>query len=300
MTTKIEVMDTVEEGPEEIQNYLDNYDELTEQRGTEEEPRTENADEDEDGSYFIDEEGQLYFQPNAAAVTEVPVEFEKPASTTESKSKDESNIESISTVVEEGGEAISYVYIVEEGEEEKAKEENDITVYDFNDEEGEDSGDPNDSDFQVEKKEKPQKPSKQLHNCPHCDYTHVKKGAVIKHMKVHSDNKPYKCSVCNRGFRTQASLVNHENIHTGTKPYHCNACNCKFTTAGEIVRHIRYRHSKIRPHKCNECDYAAVELSKLRRHQRSHTGERPYQCPHCTYASPDTFKLKRHIRVNRL
>jgi transcriptional repressor CTCF len=64
------------------------------------------------------------------------------------------------------------------------------------------------------------------------------------------------------------------------------------------VRHVRYRHTHEKPHKCPECDYASVELSKLKRHIRCHTGERPYQCPHCTYASPDTFKLKRHLRIH--
>ena len=48
--------------------------------------------------------------------------------------------------------------------------------------------------------------------------------------------------------------------------------------------------------RCTECDYSSVEMAKMKRHMRCHTGERPYQCPHCTYASPDTFKLKRHLR----
>ena len=50
--------------------------------------------------------------------------------------------------------------------------------------------------------------------------------------------------------------------------------------------------------RCTECDYSSVELSKLKRHMRCHTGERPYQCPHCTYAASDTFKLKRHLRIH--
>lgn len=88
---------------------------------------------------------------------------------------------------------------------------------------------------------------------------------------------------------------------------------------GELVRHVRYKHTHEKPHKCTICDYASVELSKMRNHMRCHTGERPYQviincyektwisyyfkifyfqCPHCTYASPDTFKLKRHLRIH--
>lgn len=106
-----------------------------------------------------------------------------------------------------------------------------------------------------------------------------------------------------------------------------------FLSSGELVRHVRYRHTHEKPHHCTECDYSSVELSKLKRHMRCHTGERPYQvslliryfclklmfrliwreeclillifyrvfyfqCPHCTYASPDTFKLKRHLRIH--
>ncbi|CAF5218362.1 unnamed protein product, partial [Rotaria magnacalcarata] len=55
------------------------------------------------------------------------------------------------------------------------------------------------------------------------------------------------------------------------------------------------RHTLEKPHKCEECGYATVELSKLRRHIRTHTGEKPYSCSYC---SPDTFKLKRHLRVH--
>lgn len=51
----------------------------------------------------------------------------------------------------------------------------------------------------------------------------------------------------------------------------------KLIVSGELVRHVRYRHTHEKPHKCNECDYASVELSKLKRHIRCHTGERPYQ-----------------------
>jgi len=51
-------------------------------------------------------------------------------------------------------------------------------------------------------------------------------------MKSHSEERPHKCSVCERGFKTLASLQNHVNTHTGTKPHHCKYCESAFTTSG--------------------------------------------------------------------
>ncbi|XP_070194040.1 uncharacterized protein [Littorina saxatilis] len=134
--------------------------------------------------------------------------------------------------------------------------------------------------------------------CTYCNYTSPKRYLLTRHMKSHSEDRPHKCDICQRGFKTYASLTNHVNTHTGIRPHKCKECDAAFTTSGELVRHVRYRHTFEKPHKCPECDYASVELSKLKRHLRSHTGERPYQCPNCSYASPDTYKLKRHMRIH--
>lgn len=134
--------------------------------------------------------------------------------------------------------------------------------------------------------------------CHYCDYTSPKRYLLMRHMKSHSEDRPHKCNICDRGFKTMASLQNHVNTHTGTRPHKCKDCVAAFTTSGELVRHIRYKHTFEKPHKCTECDYASVELSKMKRHMRSHTGERPYHCTHCNYASPDTYKLKRHMRIH--
>lgn len=140
-------------------------------------------------------------------------------------------------------------------------------------------------------------PATQL-QCHYCSYTAPKRYLMMRHMKTHSEDRPYQCNLCEKSFKTHASLQNHVNTHTGVRPHKCKDCEMAFTTSGELVRHIRYKHTFEKPHKCTECDYASVELSKLKRHMRSHTGERPYQCPHCPYASPDTYKLKRHLRIH--
>ncbi|XP_022179902.1 transcriptional repressor CTCFL-like isoform X2 [Myzus persicae] len=138
----------------------------------------------------------------------------------------------------------------------------------------------------------------QVHVCDYCNYSSKKRYLLTRHMKSHSKERPYQCDICARGFKTQASLQNHVNTHTGTKPFNCRSCSSSFTTSGELVRHNRYKHTHEKPHKCTLCDYASVEVSKMKNHMRCHTGERPYQCPHCSYGSPDKFKLKRHLRIH--
>lgn len=59
-------------------------------------------------------------------------------------------------------------------------------------------------------------------------------------MKSHSEERPHKCTVCERGFKTVASLQNHVNTHTGVKPHKCKYCESRFTTSGELVRHVRW------------------------------------------------------------
>ncbi|XP_044762556.1 transcriptional repressor CTCF-like [Coccinella septempunctata] len=291
---------------------------------------SDEVDDEEEGTYFVDQAGHYYFQAKGDAQPVMTVVSTPGLSSSndereyiinaENKSDIESETKSSGNILINTGDTyqrvslvpsedatteMSYVLIVQDPSDIKDGEEGegdqDMAVYDFDD--AEESG-VIDSDLEDDKskivKIVPRKSQvvAQAHMCNYCNYTSSKRYLLSRHMKSHSEERPHKCSVCERGFKTLASLQNHVNTHTGTKPHNCKFCSAAFTTSGELVRHVRYRHTHEKPHKCDECDYASVELSKLKRHIRCHTGERPYQCPHCTYASPDTFKLKRHLRIH--
>ena len=52
-----------------------------------------------------------------------------------------------------------------------------------------------------------------------------KKVVVSKHFKqherVHSEEKRYKCSKCEKGFKLPHDLKRHNRIHTGERPFEC-------------------------------------------------------------------------------
>lgn len=50
--------------------------------------------------------------------------------------------------------------------------------------------------------------------------------------------------------------------------------------------------------RCDECQYAAADMARLRRHQRVHTGARPYECPVCHLRFAQGNTLTAHVYVS--
>ena len=48
--------------------------------------------------------------------------------------------------------------------------------------------------------------------------------------RVHTNERPYKCSYCQSTFRQRHGLIGHIRLHTGEKPFICEFCNKKFGT----------------------------------------------------------------------
>ncbi|KAF7992198.1 hypothetical protein HCN44_001523 [Aphidius gifuensis] len=310
-----------QESVTEIQSYIQTFKEIEGAQGEQLhhvfEPVEGITGGEEGGSYFVDETGQYYYQSNSddpPVMTQVQLEeIDEVDDNQQGQYEVVEELENLDTVnngeklkMKGNGKSktgyqpvtivpseLSYIVVVEpnpddetiENQDNPVNEDNqDLTVYDFEDNDGN-----NDEEVDGDKtkvvKYTPKKIQAVSHMCNYCDYTSPKRYLLSRHMKSHSEERPHKCSVCEKGFKTLASLQNHINTHTGTKPHSCKYCNSAFTTSGELVRHVRYRHTHEKPHKCSQCDYASVELSKLKRHVRCHTGEH-------------TFKLKRHLRIH--
>ncbi|KAH7714728.1 zinc finger and SCAN domain containing 2-like protein [Aphelenchoides avenae] len=59
--------------------------------------------------------------------------------------------------------------------------------------------------------------------------------------------------------------------------------------------HTDNKHAKLRPYKCDQCDYAGAFKHFLVRHQNAVHGEKNFMCGECSYRTGEKGELKRHL-----
>ncbi|CAL9689732.1 unnamed protein product [Knipowitschia caucasica] len=82
-----------------------------------------------------------------------------------------------------------------------------------------------------------------VHQCPVCKK--ILKGSrtkLHKHMRIHTGERPYSCSVCEKTFRTIDHLRTHNTVHTGDKPFSCSFCQKEYSYPSGLKNHIQRKH----------------------------------------------------------
>ena len=77
------------------------------------------------------------------------------------------------------------------------------------------------------------------HQCTYCTKEFKKPSDLVRHIRIHTHEKPYKCNQCFRAFAVKSTLTAHLKTHTGIKEFKCHVCYKMFATQGSLKVHIR-------------------------------------------------------------
>lgn len=137
--------------------------------------------------------------------------------------------------------------------------------------------------------------------CTECDKAFTLKSGLKQHSFTHFEGKPFYCDLCARGFKWKSAYERHQ------KDYHsedttglmqCPLCEFTSTNQSRIDAHMR-KHSDIRPFKCTQCDHASKTVHCLKAHMLTHTDLKTHECPECgkKFKKPDELKTHMYIHT---
>ncbi len=133
------------------------------------------------------------------------------------------------------------------------------------------------------------------HTCTLCKKTFPTEWRLVRHIRTHTGERPYKCHHCENAFSTTGNRDLHERTHTGEKPYQCGFCSKFFRRSYDLARHQRI-HTEERAYKCTLCDKSFIQKGHLKYHQSVHMKKKPFQCPDCNKSYTRRDGLKKHMK----
>uniref|UniRef100_A0A1A7Y3W8 Zinc finger protein 473 n=1 Tax=Iconisemion striatum TaxID=60296 RepID=A0A1A7Y3W8_9TELE len=147
--------------------------------------------------------------------------------------------------------------------------------------------------------------------CPICNRILPCTADIAKHLRSHTEERPFICVTCEKGFKYKDTLKKHQIIHghEGIKEEQCKTVDQILAEAdaqneldkkqSDAELPVQNNPSPVLKTKklrkvCPVCSRAFDTIKTLNRHLQCHTEDRPYHCIHCKKRFKHMHGLKRH------
>lgn len=132
--------------------------------------------------------------------------------------------------------------------------------------------------------------------CQHCGQRFRQGGCLKNHIaSQHGTSETFTCYYCNKSFPIKERLRLHMRLHSGEKPYHCKICFKRFARGGQVGLHLLNKFAMILMPFLFFC-FCFVLNSQLTQHLASHTGVKKYRCTQCSNSFSCSVNLKLHVK----
>lgn len=136
-------------------------------------------------------------------------------------------------------------------------------------------------------------------DCERCNRAFTQRQKILRHIVVHTGDRPYRCELCGYSCSELSVLQQHKRTHTGEKPFPCPVCHKSFSASTALSVHMR-THTGFKPLMCKYpgCGKRFSESSNLAKHVKTHSEQRPFACssPDCSKSFQRSDQLKRHMK----